>query len=243
VVGGDRTVARFLSDGAPDPSFGTNGRITTDFTVGRLGLQLNGDVIAGGWGGKVGCGVDRSVPLVVARYNASGGADPSFGNGGEDRGDLELYRPCQFGLDVASDGSIAAAAGLPDGTIGVAHYSPDGSLDVGFGNGGTTTTKFGSEAIGTDVAVDPDGKVVVAGFVFPGSGPASVEFAVLRYSTRGELDGSFGGDGKVGTRFPPETDAAAFSVALQADGRIVVAGEQFASGGEDINFALARYKG
>jgi uncharacterized delta-60 repeat protein len=110
-----------------------------------------------------------------------------------------------------------------------------GDLDPAFGGGdGRVTTDFGDVDRADGVAVQADGKIVVAGSAGGRGGP---DFAVARYNADGSLDPTFDGDGKVTTDFASSHDQG-FAVALQADGKIVVAGEAFLM---DLDFALARY--
>lgn len=146
-----------------------------------------------------------------------------------------------FGQAVAvqSDGKIVVAGITNNGTdfdFAVVCYMSSGVLDGSFGTGGKVTTAVGS---GSDaaygVAVQSDGKIVVVGISLIGS---SYDFALVRYTTSGDLDSSFGTGGKVTTAIGSNVDQA-FSVVLQNDGKIVVAGSAYAGGKR--SFALARY--
>jgi uncharacterized delta-60 repeat protein len=107
-----------------------------------------------------------------------------------------------------------------------------GDLDTTFGNGGTVITIMPNKGWGNQIAIQPDGKLVVAGF--NGKDPVT-DIAVVRYNTDGSLDTTFGGTGIVTTDFGGQDYARA--IALQSDGKIIAAG----SGGVSNNFALARY--
>jgi uncharacterized delta-60 repeat protein len=112
-----------------------------------------------------------------------------------------------------------------------------GELDPTFDGDGRVVTDFGpTDDFVDDVAIQADGKIVVAG----GSGahPAQ-DFALARYNPDGSLDATFDGDGRVLTDFATSTDVA-LGVAIQADGKIVAVGFTNA-GGNGNNFALARY--
>ncbi|HEX8189042.1 MAG TPA: delta-60 repeat domain-containing protein, partial [Pyrinomonadaceae bacterium] len=110
-------------------------------------------------------------------------------------------------------------------------------LDLTFGDGGKVLTDFPEvNDIPADAALQPDGRLVVVGYT---EGPTSADFALARYNADGTLDPSFGAGGKVRTSFPgyPATSgdyAQATAVALQPDGKIVVAG----AGNQ---YLLARY--
>jgi uncharacterized delta-60 repeat protein len=111
-----------------------------------------------------------------------------------------------------------------------------GDLDPAFGGGdGKVTTDFGDQDHADGVAIQADGKIVVAG---SSGGAGGRDFAVARYNADGSLDPTFDADGKVTTDFASSHDQG-FAVALQGDGKIVVAGEAFIS--SDGEFALARY--
>ena len=117
----------------------------------------------------------------------------------------------------------------------------DGGLDPTFGNGGKVKTDFHrSNDLAHGMALQADGKIVVAGITFIGISATGGDFAVARYNTDGTLDTSFGVGGKATTDFGL-TDQAS-SVVVQPDGKIIVAGGTFlsfpAAGGQ---FALARY--
>ncbi len=114
-----------------------------------------------------------------------------------------------------------------------------GSLDTTFDFDGKVTTSIGSgDDIVRSVAIQADGKIVVAGYSIIGS---NIDFAVARYSSDGNLDTSFGeGDGIVTTDFAGGDDYG-MSVAVQPDGKIVLAG--YAYNGSNNDFALVRYDG
>src|SRR5207302_7862832 len=107
-----------------------------------------------------------------------------------------------------------------------------------FGSDGTVTTPFGgsSDDRAYSVAIQSDGKIVAAGFT--GMGGSIYEFALARYNPDGSLDTSFGTAGRVTTPIGSSHDEA-HSVAIQADGKIVVAG--FTFNGSNNDFALVRY--
>jgi uncharacterized delta-60 repeat protein len=111
-----------------------------------------------------------------------------------------------------------------------------GDLDTTFGTGGKVTTPIGASfAEGHSVAIQEDGKIVVAGNSYNGS---DNDFAVARYNANGSLDMSFNGTGKVTTAIGNGFDYGR-SVALQSDGKIVVAGSSWNGTGYDC--ALVRY--
>jgi uncharacterized delta-60 repeat protein len=127
------------------------------------------------------------------------------------------------------------AAGTDGSDFALARYNRDGSLDTSFDGDGKVTTSVGN--INLDIvnaiAIQQDGKIVAAGTM------GFQDFAVARYNADGSLDTSFDGDGIVTTNFPSaQPFDQAFAVAIQADGKIVAAGE---TAGCCFTFALARY--
>src|SRR5262249_21251021 len=127
----------------------------------------------------------------------------------------------------------------------LARYNQDGTLDQTFGTAGKQTTDFLGYADGaTGVAIQPDGKIVVAGSAERDSTPATADLALARYNPDGTLDQTFGTNGLRITNLQGNNDDndLARAVAIQADGRIVVAGNTergltSATG----DFAIARY--
>ena len=124
----------------------------------------------------------------------------------------------------------------------LARFNADGSLDAGFGSGGQVTTDLiggsADEEVAGSVAIQPDGKIIVVGYTSISGRPATVDrnrfdFALVRYNADGSLDSSFGSGGKV----TAGVIGRAFAVALQRDGKIVVAGDPPLT----QDFALARY--
>jgi uncharacterized delta-60 repeat protein len=113
--------------------------------------------------------------------------------------------------------------------------APPGNLDTTFDGDGLVTTNFAAAAEARGLAIQGDGKIVVAGRV---DAPGSRDFALARYNTDGSLDPALDTDGKVTTDFDAGLDFG-YAVAIQADGKIVTAGYADVSGSRD--FALARY--
>ncbi|MBA3649464.1 MAG: T9SS type A sorting domain-containing protein [Chitinophagales bacterium] len=107
-----------------------------------------------------------------------------------------------------------------------------GSLDLTFGSGGKVTTDLGSSYdVGHSVAIQSDGKILVAGKFDNGN---NIDFSLVRYNSDGTLDNTFSSDGKVITDFGSSDDDG-WSVAIQIDGKIVVAGSL------ESDFAVARF--
>jgi uncharacterized delta-60 repeat protein len=132
---------------------------------------------------------------------------------------------------------LVAAVGVVGWCVGVgAAVGALGDLDVSFGTGGKVTTAVGT---GTDrgygVVVDSADRIVVAGYSYNGS---NNDFAVVRYTSSGVLDTTFGTGGKVTTAIGTSNDRG-YAVAVDSAGRIVVAG--YSWNGSNNDFAVVRY--
>jgi len=177
--GYDFVLARYNSNGTLDASFGTGGRVITDFAgsddgAEAVALQPDGKIVAAGFA--------RSVDFGLARYNSNGTLDASFGTGGRVTTDFAGLNDAAYGVAVQEDGKIVAAGyagtSLAFGHLdfGLARYNGDGTLDASFGK---VTTDFGGyQDQGFAVAVQPDGKIVVAG---DGGTLLADTFALARY--------------------------------------------------------------
>jgi uncharacterized delta-60 repeat protein len=174
-----------------------------------------------------------------------GSLDPGFGIQGKSVEDFPGVRDFLTSVVVQPDGRIVAAGqaepGLTD--FAVLRYLADGTLDPSFGGGdGKVTTDF-IQAVGSydsawGVALQEDGRIVAAGYKAEG---AQHDVTLARYLANGDPDPGFGGgDGKVITDFQGGHDSAA-AVAIQPDGKIVVAGGSTTVPGNQSRFALARY--
>lgn len=249
-------LVRFNSNGSIDNSFGNSGTLDSargviehqPFAAGfeaaeaSLVVQPDGKLLVGA--STVGSGSD----FVLMRLNGNGTLDTTFDGDGivttDFGGDDELSE-----LKLQSDGRILAVGknetGPADSRFALARYHSNGSLDSTFDADGKVTTAFaGGYARGRGLALQADGKIVAVG-----AHAAPAAFALARYRTDGTLDTSFDIDGRATTVFPLLTAFPAVSpsqtqgynweaerVAIQPDGRIVVAGDGLQG------FAIARYE-
>lgn len=158
------------------------------------------------------------------RLLAAGILDPTFGDDGLVSTDFGSTFEGAFAVALQKDGK-AVAVGHSTGTYGaavfaVARYNVDATLDTGFGVGGRGTTNFSTDNfdvwsnIANSVAIQADGKIVVAGE----SEDECPRFALARYNSDGSLDNTFGTDGKVTTDFGGSESAS--GVVVQPDGRV-----------------------
>jgi len=240
----DFALVRYNPDGSLDSSFGSGGRVLTDFgghedEAYAVALEPDGKiVVVGGRGSRTSGRYD----FALARYEPDGSLDRSFSSDGKVVTEFGGKRDIARALALRPGGEVVAvgftdASGNSD--FALARYRRDGSLDPSFGSDGKVVTDFGggSDDDASAVAIHPGGKLVVAGQT---GVSGNSDFALARYKPDGSLDPSFGSGGKVVTEFGGSSDYA-LALAIQRDGKIVAAGTTSASGNYD--FALARYRG
>ena len=247
---------RYDADGTLDTSFGPSqsGEVITDFfgvadSAYALAIQPDGKIVVGGAATQVGGNVD----FALARYNPNGTLDTGFGPAQTGLVTTDFYGNTDdiTGLAIQPDGKIVAEGTTvisgSDSAFALARYNSDGALDTSFGPArtGLITTSFGGEYMEAwALALQPDGKVVVAGNtgVSPDQ-PSTFNFALARYNPDGSLDTSFGPSrtGTVSTDLLNYYDSAR-AVAIQPNGDIVVAGiAGLSAAGGNVDTALVRY--
>lgn len=151
------------------------------------------------------------------------------------------YGLSAYSVALAPNGKILVAGytfstTTPD--FALALLNADGTLDPTFGVGGKVTTSFGQgQVVARSVVIQPEGKIVVAGYSDLGKNNGDTDFAIARYNVNGTLDTSFGQGGKVTTAIgnPLWGGDYAYKVGLQADGSIVVSGSYATLTGSNAN--------
>lgn len=249
---------RLMSAGDLDPSFGNNGRVQSaalGFTPADVAVQGDGKLIAVG---------EKDNHFAVARLNANGSLDTTFADGvgiakanfGGNRGDAA------FAVAIQSDGKIVVAGvkrSVSDLAFGahnqmaVVRLLANGRRDLSFDTDGQAIVDIGwGDSEARDVAIQSDGKIVLAGTSFAGAPWESNDLALARLNPNGSHDLAFG-------QIIPTTTMHAgyvttglgkhergFALAIAGDGKIVLGGEssseQWGGGGATAKFALARYK-
>lgn len=246
-------LARVDAAGFPDGGFGSDGLVTSTMdSVGGAALHglaqmADGRLVACGETAQSGSGVD----FLVARFLADGSPDTSFNGNGHvatafaGTVGATLYDRC-LAVAVQPDGRILAAGSTAQNggsnNVALLRYLADGTLDPAFGSGGRVIVNAAASGTSSDnearaIALQPDGRIVIAGMAF-GSG-ANPDLLVMRFDADGSPDPGFNGSGRVLTNIG--VDDAANALALQADGRIVVAGQARPAGGANRDFVVARY--
>lgn len=221
--------------GTLDRSFAGDGRKLID-VYGRhdrantIAVQDDGKILMAGRASlsrSQGGGPPR---MTVVRLGRGGGIDDGFGRHG--RVSVRRFDRYLFGqahaLLVQDNGRILVGGERTLG-LGLVRLRPNGALDRSFsGDGKVKTTVLGSDVLHRvlDLAVQDDGRIVAVGVANDfddARGPS--DLALVRYRRNGELDTSFGDGGAVVTDFGTDARTVGNAVAIQADGRIVVAGE------------------
>ena len=234
-------VTRLNADGTLDTTFNGNGQLVFDFadTINHpnaVALQDDGKILIAGYTGASSAAND----FAIARLNPDGSFDTTFDTDGKAR------------VNVQGDDRARAMAIAPDGKIVVGGMSypigvnncgfaairllPDGSLDNTFSTDGRALAKIGSGNDSVfDLVVQPDGKVVLVA----DSSLSSQDIGVVRFDAAGSLDTTFSGDGKFSTFYGPTNSTDYINaVALQPDGKILVAGSYYTT--PERNMGLIR---
>lgn len=228
------SAVRHNPDGSLDTSFGSGGKSLISYGGNAYGgpgiagsnaraaaVQADGKIVLAG---EVNYRVERFgqvfSDIAVVRLNADGSPDTGFDGDGKVRTFISWGINSANSLAIGSDGKIVAAGRGPGNGLVVVRYNPDGSPDTAFdGDGKLTTTAFG---IADAALVQPDGKILVAGV--RSAGEFLTDYYTVRLNIDGTLDTTFNGTGAAPT---PAVSGwhIAHSLALQPDGKIIVAGE------------------
>lgn len=242
--------AAHAADGDLDPTFGNGGKVLTDFTqstdiANAVAVQADGRYVVVG---TTYINNDySSEDFAVARYNADGTLDSTFGANGKVTTDFPGLAAVASSVVIQPDGKIVVAGGAFPlftflGDFKVVRYNSDGSLDISFGNGGIVTTTFPQGSYAFALALQPDGKIVAAGthFVdFSSADSSNTDFALARYNVDGTPDDAFGNNGVVTTDFDGFNDDV-FAILIQPDGKLVAVGSA-KNPATFYDFAAARY--
>lgn len=258
----DRTL---LPAGVPDTSFGSggDGTVTVPFDIGAYGdrayamlCQPDGKILVAGAANTT----TNNYDFAIARLLSDGSLDTDFGSGGKTVVAFDLggnFDDQAQALALQSDGKILVAGFARATSTGgdydfaVVRLLSNGQLDtdfdgdskvtIAFNLGGTTGSRNNDQV--NAIALQSDGKIIVAGFAKTPVGANSYDFAVARLLSDGQLDANLDGDGKATVNFDlsgTNDDDQANAVALQSDGKIVLAGFAKASGISNYDFAVAR---
>lgn len=234
--------------GELDPSFSSDGRVTTlttaeTFVPRALAIQADGRIVVAGYSCDTGtCGPTGDSSFRLTRYTADGGLDTDFGAGGTVTTSVGAGRSQAYDVVIEPDGSIVAGGvasinASDTGSFALVRYRPNGALDNGFGSGGKVIERLGSgfDAI-SDLVIQPGGDLIAVG---QAEQAGASRFALARFGATGGLDPGFGSGGSVLVGSGSYAFAAA--AAVLPDGRIVAVGASGASSDvSDYRFTTVR---
>ncbi len=237
-------IIRLDSDGVLDTTYGASGKVTLDITAAywdqgvELVVQSDNKVVVAS-SSYVG-----GYEFVTLRFNTNGSLDTSFGTTGKVvTGFAGGSRDVGYGVILDANQKILAIGSTDlsgDSDFALLKQNTDGSLDTSFGTNGKSYGGSSSYSYSTDqayaTALQEDGKLLVAGSSY---GSASTDFALVRYNIDGSLDSTFGTEGKILTDLDGGSHDYPYAIALQDDGKIVLAGY---TSGTYNRFALVRYQ-
>lgn len=255
--GYDWTLTRYEANGALDTTFAGTGYVVLDFggeendllnDIALLPAAAGADSKIAVTGTTYNPAISNGYVFAVARYNANGTLDTSFSSDGLQTTQMRSGTSGSSNaraIALQADGKLVVAGNAWRGTttkddVAVARYLSNGNLDTTFDGDGKAYVNFSNYDYGTGLAIQGDGKLVIAGQVnTDGVGGAS-DFGVMRLTTAGKLDTSFDGDGKLTTPFV--TYEFANAITVQGDGKlVVVGGARSASDAGQYPPVMARY--
>jgi uncharacterized delta-60 repeat protein len=232
-------LARYGPRGVLDKDFGKDGKVTADLSA--SGEQINdiaiveGGIVASGY---VEAGL--TPRFAIARFRAGGTLDRDFGHKGVNIVNVSKGSDIAYALAEGPDGSLVTAGYAANGNQadwGLVRFGPQGRLDDSFSGNGIRVIQLGPQyEYAYGVTVQSNGRTVVVGRASR-SGHGD-DFGVFRLKVNGAFDETFGNGGKAYANFFSQSDTAR-DVALQDNGKIVVAGEATDHGVR--RFALARF--
>jgi uncharacterized delta-60 repeat protein len=249
-------IARFLSNGTLDPTFGAGGKVTTlvpainGVGVASIRVQPDGRIVVVGMADNnvaVPALVSTPNQLVLARYDQFGVLDPTFGTSGIVVTTANSSVDSVSAAVVTADGGIVVAGrgstSAFDLGIAVWRFRSDGSLDTTFGTAGRTIVApvalpaSGGYPWAQSMVVDPNGNLVIGGY--RGQDDFGISpLLIVRLRPNGSLDTTFGTGGVTTTKVG-KMASYAFALAVQPDGKIVAAGTTADETGQRV--LLARY--
>jgi uncharacterized delta-60 repeat protein len=233
--------ARYNANGTLDSGWGSAGKVITisggDEYALAIALQPDGKVLLAG-----SCGVSPNLDFCAARYNANGTLDTTWNSSGKVTTPIGLGADIAYAVALQPDGRVLLA-GYCRGPVSdefasddfcVARYNANGTLDTTWNSTGKVITFVDIEDRATAIALQPDGKVLLAGYCSNG---ANFNFCAVRYNANGTLDATWNGTGKVITAVVGAREVTATT--LQPDGKVLLAGS--CSNGTNNDFCAARY--
>lgn len=235
-------LVRYSSNGILDNTFGSGGIATIsigDFSesIYSITIQTDQKIIVAGRSSIMDY-YDYSFAL--ARFNADGSLDNSFGNSGIVISNIGPFAEA-YSVELQNDDKILVSGTAVEPTsykycFALVRYNSNGTLDPTFGNAGVVKTSIDDGAYGQSIHVQADNKILITGFYRTQD---LYSFGATRYNVNGTLDLTFGTNGIVMYSFNPNLNFMAGSSAIQQNGKIIVAG--YIEEGSNYNMLVARF--
>jgi uncharacterized delta-60 repeat protein len=228
----DYLIVRLDANGSRDPTFGTSGTVRVDISTQDLAratvVQPDGKILVVGSSHPV---LPTAPPmfgpegLSAIRLHPDGSLDPTFGSAGK----VVLNLPTESGarnVAVDSVGRIVIGGWIRDSKdddhLAVFRLTSTGALDTTFGTGGVVSANLGADSVAVDdgLYIQPDGKYLLTGVIFPGVGTRD---ALVRFLPDGAPDPGFGTGGGVVVPNPPAFRVRSVAAAFGGDRAVLVA--------------------
>jgi len=233
-------LVRYNANGSIDSSFSNGGKMVRpllgDDYIYAVAIQPNGKIVAAG---------HSNTEVGLLRCNADGSPDNSFGTNGlmhtDFTGDFSGFSEAN-GLILLPSGKIVVGGSIRYDFYSTVdflliRYNSNGTVDSSFASGGRAITDFNNTNDYVNaIALDNNANIVATGISFTTS---KGDFALARFNSNGFPDIGFGNNGRVVTNFNFNTDDAANAIALQSDGKILIAGS--VTNSARAKFAVLRY--
>ena len=246
---------RYLPTGVIDTVFGEQGYVITDisndfnvssnFFSGKIvTVDTSNNIIFAGT-----TGFNNQYYVILARYSSSGDIDTTFGVNGyviTDFSGNDSSIETSVALDQQNNIIVVGNNTDSDGNThyALAKYSANGVIDASFGTNGFVVADFamnGLSSYANSVAIDQQNNIIIAGYSATNNNGQFYYYALAKYSANGVLDTGFGNGGSVVTTFSSIDYSAAFSVAIDQQNNILVAGVDQVNNINDYNYTIAKY--
>jgi uncharacterized delta-60 repeat protein len=243
------TVIRYNSNGSLDQDFGVNGKVSTDF-INDTGLSRANDMILQPDGRIIVVGdvVDEGkAKFGIARYNSDGTLDLSFGINGLVLTDLgENTSAGASTVLIQSDQKIVVGGNIGESgyenRFGLVRYNVDGSIDTSFGNDGIALDDETSGFSSHSVILQSDGKILAGGHFYQLLNYYPYwDFGIVRFTSDGNLDQSFGEGGKITSDFGHAYEIGG-ALTITQDGNLLLVGRTKATHSDDYDYALVGFQ-
>ena len=250
-------LSRYLANGNIDTSFGNNGTVLTPIGTylenesNEVKVLNNGKILVAASNGILLSELDFDFAIV--RYNSDGTLDSSFGTNGVLLSDFNSVSNEARSLQIKSDNKFIVAGTINGDTVSVnpnfaiARYNENGTKDTSFGVNGLVSVNFGtvsnnlllSEEGLECMKIQPDGKILAAGFTYEGNVISNSTFGIVRLNSDGSLDTSFGVNGRIITDFGGDVNDA--TIQILTDGKFIVSGTTYFNVDNNEKVVIAKY--